>query len=824
MFPFQQECRDLVLDQRDGLLNAPTGSGKTLALWMPFALMALREKSMEPSVAPAGLRSEATETQDVTSTKSKPRPRTRKTTSAPKKNGIRLLWLTPLRALARDTERSMQVLADDLGIDWQIARRTGDNTAAERRRFRKQLPEVLIITPESLHVLLSMADHPQYFEHLEGVVVDEWHELMGTKRGVQAELAIAWLRTVCPSFVLWGISATIGNMDDAVRSLGLAADASIVKADIKKAFTSTTLLPETVDRFPWAGHIGLKLAERIVEIVRKSTSVLMFTNTRSMTEIWYQHLLELAPDLAGRMAIHHGSLGDQMRGWVEQALHDGLLKLVICTSSLDLGVDFAPVETVIQVGSPKGVARYLQRAGRSGHRPGAESRIYFLPTHALEILDALALQKAAESGRIESRHLSEKPLDVLVQFVCTLACGTGCTPERVLKALQGTHTYRNLSNAEWQWVLLFVTNGGRVLQGYDDYNRVVVAENGDLHIVDKKQVMRHRLSIGTITSDANLPVKYMKGGRIGTVEESFIARLRPGDVFLFAGRYLEFVRLRDHQVLVRNTSVRKGVVSRWMGGRMPLSSQLAGEIRTLLSHPLDNTPEGQALAPLMQTQSERSEIPSDAHLLIEQLRTREGWHHFLYPLDGRQVHEALASVLAWRIGERIPITFSIAVNDYGLELLSDQPIPEKILLDHALFSPEGLEEAVMAGINASEMAKRQFREIARVAGLVFHGWPGQRKQFKHLQASSSLLFDVFSQYEPDNLLVQQAYQEIMHFQIEQDRLKNTLMRIQKSPIRLVCPDRFTPFSFPIMVDRLRARLSSEKLEDRIRKMYTKLTE
>jgi len=482
---------------------------------------------------------------------------------------------------------------------------------------------------------------PGLFANLEGVVVDEWHELMGTKRGVQTELAVNWLKTYRPQVQLWGISATLGNMDEAKRALGLPSGAITIKADLRKDVRVHTLLPDHIDQFPWAGHIGLKLRDRVADIVRSSTSTLLFTNTRSMTEI----------------------------------------------------------------------------------------------------LDSAALQQALRQEHLESRGALNKPLDVLVQFITTLSTGVGCSPEQTLDAVRSTHTYRSLTRDEWDWAVWFLTTGGQVLQHYDEYARVQRADDGTLHVVDRRTAMRHRLSIGTITSDTSLSVKFLKGGRIGSVEESFIARLRPGDVFLFAGRYLEFVRLKDLTVLVRKSGATTGAVSRWMGGRMQLSSRLAGHIRAVLERlALGNhtgaSPEEAALMPLLHKQAERSHLPAAHELLIEQIRTREGWHHFFYPIDGRAVHEGLASLIAWRISQRMPISFSIAMNDYGFELLSDQPVPQEVLCDTALFTEENLDEDIRKGINASEMAKRQFREIARVAGLVFQGFPGRQLQNRHLQANS----------------------------------------------------------------------------------------
>jgi ATP-dependent helicase Lhr and Lhr-like helicase len=783
-FDFQMACNEAIMQGQSGLLNAPTGSGKTLAIALPFLI---RSRKSEPGA------------------------------------GIRLLWITPLRALARDTEASLAAMVRDLDVSWEVARRTGDSTDADRKKMGKRQPEVLITTPESLHIMLSRADYPAVFRNLDGIVIDEWHELMGTKRGVQAELALIHLRHLRPNLQIWGISATIGNLVEAAQTLGLGPNPLIIRSARTKHIEVSTLLPDRIEHYPWSGHIGIRLIHKVLPIIRESTSTLMFTNTRSMTEIWYQQLLEAAPDLAGQMAIHHGSLSADMRNWVEQALHGGHLKLVICTSSLDLGVDFTPVESVIQVGSPKGVARFLQRAGRSGHQPGATSRIWFLPTNALEIIDSVALQHAMLTQQMERREPLRKPLDVLSQFVCTLATGIGCRPNETLAQIRQTQTYHDLSDAEWQWILQFVTTGGAVLDKYDDYAKVRVSDEGTLHIIDRRTAMRHRLSIGTITSDINLSVKFLSGGRLGTIEETFVAKLNPGDVFLFAGRWLEFVRIKDLTVIVKKSASTTGVVSRWMGGRMPLSSQLARFIREMLRGDLTQTyPELDAIGTLLDIQRTRSHLPASGEFLIEQFKTREGWHHFFYPIEGRNVHEGLASLIAWRIGQNIPITFSIAMNDYGFELLSDQPVPVEILTSPELYHTDDLHEEVRAGINASEMAKRQFREIARVAGLVFSGYPGKRTTNRHLQANSGLLFEVIEKYDPGNLLISQSYDEIMHQHIEISRLSDTLRRIRESQIVLRNPERFTPLSFPIMVDRLRARMSTEKVEDRIRKMYIAL--
>ncbi len=794
-FPFQQEVWEAYLNEKSGLLNAPTGSGKTMALWIP-CLMAFMRRYPD-------------------------------TYKSRKNNGLQVIWITPLRALAKDISLAMQQICTALEIPWHIALRTGDTTSAERKKQLKNMPECLITTPESLHLLLSQKDKRLYFKSLQGIIIDEWHELLGNKRGVQVELALSAIKTLAESPVkIWGISATIGNLQQALDVLlaDTAENAVIVKADLEKKLVIKSILPDEVEKFPWAGHLGVRLLHKILPIIEESQTTLLFTNTRSQTEIWYQKLLDQAPELSGLIAMHHGSIANEIRNWVEDALHAGKLKLVVCTSSLDLGVDFRPVETVIQVGGPKGIARFLQRAGRSGHQPGATSRIYFLPTNSLELLESAALQTAIAEKKFESREPLQKSFDVLVQYLVTLAVGEGFYADEVLQQIRKTYAYHDITKEEWHWALKFITTGGESLTKYDEFSKVVVNE-GFYQVIDRRTAMRHRLSIGTIVADPVLRIQYLTGGRIGTVEESFISRLRAGDTFWFAGRSLELVRIKDLTVMVRKSNRKSGIIPKWMGGRMPLSSQLSMMIREKLHEAAEgryHQIELQTLKPLLELQARWSRVPKKDMLLIERAKTREGYHVFIYPFEGRLVHEALASLIAYRISIIQPITFSLAMNDYGFELLSDIEIPLEEALEVDLFRIDHLLNDIYSSINGTEMAKRKFRDIATISGLIFQGFPGKNITDRHLQASSQILYDVFAQYEPDNLLVQQAMQEVLTLQMEHSRLMEALNRINEQTITVIDPPKITPFAFPIMVDRLREKLSSEKLEDRISKMQVQL--
>ncbi|MBN3966679.1 ligase-associated DNA damage response DEXH box helicase [Pseudomonas gregormendelii] len=800
-FAFQKQVWTAVKQGQSGLLHASTGAGKTYAVW--FGALNRYASTLSP-----------VET-----------PRKRKPVAEP----LTVLWITPMRALAADTARALEGPLQDLQIPWSVGLRTGDTSSSERARQSRRLPTTLITTPESLTLLLARADAQSALSTLRMIVVDEWHELLGNKRGVQLQLALARLRRWQPDLVVWGVSATLGNQAHAEQVLIPHGDGISVQGQSGKDLRVDSLRPRAIERFPWAGHIGLKMLPQVVAELESSPSTLVFTNTRAQSEIWYQALLEARPDWAGIIALHHSSLSRDTRDWVERALKDGQLKAVVCTSSLDLGVDFLPVERVLQIGSAKGVARLMQRAGRSGHAPGRVSRVTLVPTHSLELIEAIAAQDAVAQRRIEPRESPHKPLDVLVQHLVSMALGGGFIPEELYEEVRGAWAYRDLSPADWVWALAFVRHGGLSLTAYPDYRRVEPDEHGVWRVPDARLARRHRMSIGTIVSDASIQLKFWsKGGggkQLGSVEEGFIARLKPGDGFLFAGRLLELVRVENMTAYVKRSTAKKAAVPRWNGGRMPLSNELATAVVARFSAAASGEfigPEMKALRPLLEVQQQWSGLPTDKSLLAEALKSREGWHLFLYPFAGRQVHLGLASLLAWRVSQRLAVTFSIAVNDYGLELLSATHVDWSEHLDPALLSPERLMADVLASLNAGELALRRFREIARIAGLVFAGYPGAPKSTRQVQASSGLFFEVFKQYDADNLLLAQAGEEVLREELDIRRLEETLERIGRLRLDLHPIKRPTPLAFPLLVERMRESMSSEKLADRIRRMVSDL--
>lgn len=833
-FGFQREVWQALGEGRSGLLHATTGAGKTYAVWLG-ALQHLahtppvRAAPVEagvPQAPPPPVQAELVEATALRAHRAAAPPLT-------------VLWITPMRALAADTLRALQAPLPGLAPTWTSGLRTGDTASGERAAQDRRLPTLLVTTPESVSLLLARADARERLASVRLVVVDEWHELLGNKRGVQAQLALARLSGWNPQLQVWGMSATLGNLQEALATLlpTPAPEAparpapALVQGRIDKRLQVQVLLPARAERFAWAGHMGLSLLPQVVQSIGACASTLVFTNTRSQAERWYQALLEARPDWAGVLALHHGSLAPEVRDWVEQGLKAGQLKAVVCTSSLDLGVDFLPVEQVLQIGSAKGVGRLVQRAGRSGHAPGRSSRITLVPTHSLELVEAAAARHALAQGRVEDRHTPRAPLDVLVQHLVTIALGGGFVPGTLLAEVRRAPAYAQLADNDWQWALQFVRQGGASLATYPDFHRVVPDEDGVWRVPDARLARRHRSNIGTIVSDASMQVQFVSGGRLGSVEESFIARLRPGDVFMFAGRLLELVRTQQMTAYVRVAPKGSAALPRWNGGRMPLSNTLADAMLEVLEQAergVYATPEMRCARPLLELQHAWSALPTPGRLVAETLHTREGWHLYLYPLAGRLVHLGLAGLLAWRASQQVANTFSIAVNDYGLELLSAKPIDWAALLPRLIGEGtptavgHGLEEEVLSSLNATEMARRRFREIARIAGLIFQSHPGEQRSSRQLQASSSLYYDVFAQYDPGNLLLAQARAELLAQELDMERLARTLRSLQAKALSVHAIERPTPFALPLMVERFRERLSTETLADRLARMVQAL--
>ena len=788
--PFQRQCWRAYLAGESGLLQVPTGAGKTYAA----VLGPVAEMLQQPT------------------------PR-----------GLQLLVITPLRALSRDLALAIEEPIAAMGWPLTVGIRNGDTASHVRSKQLRTPPQILITTPESLSVLLANAKAEALFADLQAVVLDEWHELMGSKRGSQCELCLGWLRRLRPQLRTWAISATIGNLEEAAQAaVGVGPAPQLVTATIRRSTAIRSLLPESIDGFPWGGHLGLRMYEQLVAGLDPAVSTLLFTNTRNQAERWHQCLRFACPEMEDALALHHSAIDRAEREAIEAQVKSGALRWVVCTSSLDLGVDFQPVERVVQIGSAKNLARLLQRAGRSAHCPGGTSQVLFMPTNALELLEVSAMRRGLEQGLVEHRRPPQLPLDVLLQHLTTLACGPGFEPEQELATVRSSWSFRELSDSQWQWCLEVLEHGGRCLGAYPRYRKLVW--QGDRYrVVDKAIARLHRFNIGTITADRSVTVRFVRGAVIGHVEEAFIGRLKPGDVFFFAGRQLEFVRLREMTAQVKATTRKSSTVPAWAGGQMALSDLLSGHLRqevdrcarALAGETELDTPELRALEPLLQRQVDLSSLPRSDEILLEVCRSREGSHLFVFPFEGRFVHEGIGFLWAWRLARHKPSTVTVSVNDYGFELLAPKGYPFEELLDlhgDSLLAVDALEHDLEQAVNLSELCRRRFRAIAQVSGLISQSMPGQNKTGGQLQISAALLFDVFSKHEPDSLLLEQARREVLEEQLERPRLQAALERMAASRWRLERTARPGPLAFPLLVERLNNRLSNESLLERVQRL------
>jgi ATP-dependent Lhr-like helicase len=782
VFPFQEEVWQAAAAGESGLLHAPTGAGKTLAVWLGAVARA------EAGAVPAADR-----------------------------RGPLVVWVTPLRALAADTALALSAPLRGPGrvaSDIAVGLRTGDSSAADRRRLRSSWPAALVTTPESLSILLSLEDAHEIFADLQTVVVDEWHELLSTKRGVQTELALARLRALRPGLVTWGLSATLANLDDARAALvgpAGAGRARLISARVPRTLEIETLIPAPMERFPWAGHMGMRLLPQVVAAIERAATTLVFTNTRSQAERWFEAIAAARPAWRRSLALHHGSVDRDLRSRAEEGLRQGRMKCVVATSSLDLGVDFGPVDQVLQIGSPKGIARLLQRAGRSGHAPGAVGRLVCVPTHALELIECAAARQAAAAGTVEARPPLTAPLDCLAQHIVTVACSGGFRAADLRAEVTGTRAFADLDDASWHWALDFAARGGPALSAYPDYARIR-ERFGRWYVASKAIARRHRQGIGTITSDATVEVKWLRGGRLGTVEESFVSRLAAGDRFLFAGRPLVLFRFDGLTAWVKRArGPARLQVPRWNGGRMPLSTLLSSAVLDLVADAVrpgggrQAAREVAAVLPLLQVQARWSRLPDADTLLVERWQGRDGVHCFLFPFAGRLVHEGLAALVAWRIARSHPATLTMAVNDWGFELAGRDGFPTDQRAWRRLLSPDNLLDDLLACLNGTEMARRHFREIARVAGLV----SGGRRSDRQTQASAGLIFDVLAEHDGGNMLLDQARREVLERQFEFRRLHDTLDSLAAKEIRIVETARLTPLAFPIWAEFVQSRLTSK---------------
>ena len=793
--PYQIESWNSYLNGENGIIQVPTGCGKTYA-----ALMGPLSK-IEDSIH---------------------------------HNSVNILIITPLKALSRDLKSSIDLAAKHFNPEISVGIRNGDTSPYEKKKQILKTPNILITTPESLSLLLSNKKSNKIFHQLSTILIDEWHELMGSKRGNQCELALSWLRGNTKNLQIWAMSATIGNIKNAARAIvGMKGKApKIITTKLQKEINILSVLPEDKTTFPWSGHLGIRSHSSLLKVLDKSKSTLLFTNTRNQSERWYQCLNFYLPEMEGKIAIHHGSLDKEVRKTVEDGVKNGSIKWVVCTSSLDLGVDFQPVDQIVQIGSAKNLARLIQRAGRSAHRPGGKSKIIFMPTNSLELLEISAIKRVLKSGITESIKMPQLSYDVLLQHLVSLACGNGFDPIIEKERVKDCWSFRDLKDEDWNWCIDFLEYGGKCLKAYPKYKKIEREKSNNKNnsikyfVKDKSQIRMHKFNIGTITSDKFINVKYLKGKSLGNLEENFASKLKSGDTFFFAGKILQFVKIRDMNLYVKKSSKKSSLIPAWVGGQIAISDLLSDCLRNELD--ICNNPdknlhfneEINSLLPILKKQRKISNIPKKEQLLLEIYKTKEFMNLFVFPLDGKFVNEGIAFLWALRFAKKQKSTFSIAANDFGFSLTTSNDYDFSIIKKdpNYFFKSSNLEEDLQKAINFSELTKRRFKNIAQISGLVNQNNPNKTKTSSQLQISSSLFYDVFTKYEEDHLLIRQANQEVKEYQLENGRITKCLERLSNLEILLNETKQPSPFAFPLLVERLKNTLSNESIEKRVEKL------
>lgn len=780
---FQKQAWDAHGRGQSGIISVPTGHGKTMAaIGGPLIQM---------------LMSSNTELQHT-----------------------QVIYLAPLKALARDIHLTLNQLMADLELPFRVHLRTGDSSTQDRKHAEKFPPHILITTPESFAVMCTQKNAKSQFSDVHTVIVDEWHELVATKRGSLLELTLARLKSWNPLVLVWGVSATLGNLREAAETLTASLTPTIVTdPEARQKLTIRTSVTDDVPPSVWFGSMGEKLLSSVLERVNPEQTHLFFTNTRRAAEFWYSSICALRPEWAPRVALHHGSLSKQERELVEAGLKQRRIRIVVATSSLELGVDFPRIENIYQLGSVKSLGRALQRSGRGMHTPGQDKVLEIIPVSLFDALEPAAIMQAHAEQLVESRHPLRCPLDVVLQHILNCAFDDGFDPEQLFQEITSAKSFRDFTWPQMEWALDFLSTGGKTLKAYAKYQKMELKQ-GRYVFRDSKIARDHRLNIGTIVGELGIQVRFLKGNTIGQISEAFAAKLKKGDAFLFSGRSLQFVHLRDGAVYVKLASSGTTATASWSGHSLSISSTLMDFIRDEVEKPtayMDGLSSSDVkLRNLLLSSQERlSHKPHPGETLLERYSSREGHHLFLYLWAGRVMHEGIGHLFAYRLAKNSPNTISVAANDYGIELLGAEPFPDIDTLKSIFLSEDNLEQDMQESLNFKELVKRQFREIARVSGLIIANSARSERTVRHLQMSSGLLFDVFSSYDPENPLLAQARREVLDNQLSLELVRERLSNAHSTQWVESVIDRLSPFALTLYLERTKSRVSTETLEHRI---------
>lgn len=776
--PHQLALSATVQAGHDALLIAPTGGGKTLAGFLP-SLTALREKSRRASDRP----------------------------------GIHTLYLSPLKALAVDVARNLEQPVSEMGLDIRIETRTGDTPVSKRNRQRQNPPDILLTTPEQLALLIAAGNAAAFFADLRYVIIDEIHAMATSKRGDLLSLGLAALASWSPTCRFIGLSATVRDTEHLQAWLGVrGAPAQLVLAEDGVAADIDILLP--AERIPWSGHSGRFAVGDIYRRVQAAQTSLVFVNTRSQAEMLFQELWA-ANDDGLAIALHHGSLAKDQRRKVEAAMVRGELRALVCTSTLDLGVDWGNVDQVIQMGAPKGAARLMQRIGRANHRMDEASRAVLVPTNRFEILECEAARTAIADGEIDGQGERLGGLDVLAQHIMGRACGDGFDADQLFAEIGRAAPYARLERKTFDRVVEFVATGGYALKTYDRFRRIVRGRDGLWVARTQRDIQQHRMNIGAIVEARLLTVRLVRklksaarsenamagrvpGKKLGEIEEYFVSSLKAGDTFIFAGQVLCFVAVRDHDALVMPAAAAQDpAIPSYNGGKFPLTTFLAARVREII---YDQAKWAALPAPVqdwLHIQKMKSVIPSATQLLVETFP--RGNRHYLvtYPFEGRLAHQTLGMLITRRLERLGKQPLGFVASEYALAVWALKPLDDIDL--SMLFHPDLLGDDLEEWLDESVLMKRHFSHCALISGLVAQRLPGQEKTGRQVTFSTDLIYDVLRSHQPDHILLEAARQDAATGFLDIWRLSDMLARVSGKIIHKTLI-RISPFAVPLMLE------------------------
>ena len=778
IYPHQLEMIDFWQQGRSTLLIAPTGAGKTLSGFLPSLI----------------------------------------DSNGAKRDGIHTLYISPLKALAVDIARNLEAPIAEMGLDITVDTRTGDTPQSRRARIRSHPPHILLTTPESLELMLSWPNAAALFGTVKTIIIDEIHTVLGSKRGDLLSLSLATLRTLAPASQSIGLSATIADPQQLTPLLSAQPDEVVIFVPPLEKVIELSVMITDDDSLPWAGHSALYAMPRIYDLLRQHKTTLVFVNTRAQAEMVFQALWHLNDDHL-KIGIHHGSLDVQQRRRVEAMMAAGALDAVIATSSLDLGIDWADVDLVIQVGAPKDVARLIQRVGRAGHRLDAPSRAVLVPANRFEMLEGLAACVALEERALDRFDLHEGALDILAQHLVGRAVAGPFDADQLYAQISTAAAYRTLRRETFDKVLEFSATGGYALDHYSQFHRIVRGIDGLWRLTSKQVATRWRMNIGAIVETATLKVRIKGGHVLGEVEEYFVQNLSAGDSFMFGGRILEFIGIRALVVEARSTASSDPKIPAYAGGRLPLSPNLAESVRAILNDDKMLAHLPASVRSWLALQKSRSALPGQDKLLVETFKRGAKFYLVAYCFAGRNAHQTLGMLLTRRMEREGLKPLGFVATDYAIAIWS----LTKVSQPKTLLSPDILGDDLEEWMAETSLMKRSFRQVATIAGLIDKRIPGMDKTGRQVTVNSDLIYDVLRQHQPDHLLLQATRADAARGMTDIKRLSDLLTRFDKNILHKDL-SRISPLSVPLLLEVGRESVTSSAVGDMLADLEQTLLE